>query len=80
MAELCALRDIQLVLINPPQLCEESFDRPAYFDGLVYIDGNRWSGAKTPQNFYNDPHLVEAGALNYSAWLAEQIPSLLHAP
>ena len=80
MAELCALRDIQLVLINPPQLCEESFDRPTCFDGLAYIDGNRWSGAKTPQNFYDDHHQVEAGALSYSAWLAEQIASLLHAP
>ena len=80
MAQLCALREIQLVLINPPQLCEESFKRPACFDGLAYIDGNRWPGAKTPSNFYDDHHLVESGALSYSAWLAEQIASLLQAP
>jgi len=76
----CAERSIQLILINPPQLCEETFDMPPCFDGLAYIDGNAWPGAKTPRNFYDDHHLVEAGALSYSAWLAEQIASLLHAP
>ena len=75
----CAERSIQLILINPPQLCEETFDMPPCFDGLAYIDGNAWPGAKTPRNFYDDHHLVEAGALSYSAWLAEQIASLLHA-
>ena len=75
----CAEQSIQLILINPPQLCEETFDIPPCFDGLAYIDGNAWPGAKTPGNFYDDHHLVEAGALSYSAWLAEQIASLLHA-
>ena len=75
----CAQRSIQLILINPPQLCEETFDMPPCFDGLAYIDGNAWPGAKTPRNFYDDHHLVEAGALSYSAWLAQQIASLLHA-
>ncbi len=63
----CAQRSIQLILINPPQLCEETFDMPPCFDGLAYIDGNAWPGAKTPRNFYDDHHLVEAGALSYSA-------------
>ena len=75
----CTDRSIQLILINPPQLCEETFDMPPCFDGLAYIDGNAWPGAKTPRNFYDDHHLVEAGALSYSAWLAQQIASLLHA-
>ena len=75
----CAERSIQLILINPPQLCEETFDMPPCFDGLAYIDGNAWPGAKTPRNFYDDHHLVEAGALSYSVWLAQQIASLLHA-
>ncbi len=75
----CAERSIQLILINPPQLCEETFDMPPCFDGLAYIDGNAWPGAKTPRNFYDDHHLVEAGTLSYSAWLAQQIASLLHA-
>jgi hypothetical protein len=75
----CEERSIQLILINPPQLCEETFEMPPCFDGLAYIDGNAWPGAKTPRNFYDDHHLVEAGALSYSAWLAQQIASLLHA-
>ena len=80
IASHCAERSIQLVLINPPQLCEESFDMPPCFDGLTYIDGNEWSGAKTPGNFYDDHHMVAAGAANYSVWLAEKIASLLHVP
>ena len=79
IAALCSSKRIQLILINPPQLCEETFDMPPCFDGLAYIDGNAWPGAKTPRNFYDDHHLVEAGALSYSAWLAQQIASLLHA-
>jgi hypothetical protein len=39
------------ILINPPQLCEETFVIPPCFDGLTYIDGNAWSGAKTPVTF-----------------------------
>ena len=72
----CEAAGTQLVLINPPQLCEETFDMPACFDDLVYIDGNQWSGAKTPQNFYDDHHLVETGALSYSAWLASEIAKM----
>lgn len=72
----CEAAGAQLVLINPPQLCEETFEMPVCFEGLTYIDGNRWPGAKTPQNFYDDHHLVEAGALSYSAWLAAEIAKL----
>ena len=79
IAELCADRDIQFVLINPPQLCEESFEMPPCFDGLAYIDGNAWPGAKKPQNFYDDHHMVEAGALSYSAWLAPELAILAAA-
>jgi len=75
----CEERSIQLILINPPQLCEETFEMPPCFEGLAYIDGNAWPGAKTPRNFYDDHHLVEAGAMSYSAWLAQEIASLLHA-
>ena len=76
MAELCSHYKARFILINPPQLCEEVFQMPPCFEGLSYIDGNNWPGAKTPQNFYDDHHLVEPGALAYSAWLAEQIASL----
>lgn len=73
---LCEARGIQLILLNPPQLCEEEFDTPACFGGLTYIEGNRWPGAKTPTNYYDDHHLVGAGALDYSAWLAREIAEL----
>ena len=70
---LCEARGIQLILLNPPQLCEEEFDTPACFVGSHYIDGNRWPGAKTPPNYYDDHHLVGDGARDYSAWLAREI-------
>ena len=76
MRAQCEAAGAQLVVINPPQLCEETFEKPACFEGLTYIDGNRWPGAKTPQHYYDDHHLVEAGALSYSAWLAAEIAKL----
>ena len=76
MRAQCEAAGAQLVLINPPQLCEETFEKPACFEGLTYIDGNHWPGAKTPQHYYDDHHLVEAGALSYSAWLAAEIAKL----
>ena len=72
----CQARGIQLILLNPPQHCEEEFDHPRCFEELTYIDGNRWPGAKTPQNYYDDHHLVGAGARDYSAWLANEIVKL----
>jgi hypothetical protein len=76
---MCEARGIQLILLNPPQLCEEEFETPACFGGLTYIEGNRWPGAKTPTNYYDDHHLVGAGALDYSAWLAREISEVHHA-
>ena len=73
---LCSENSAELILVNPPQLCEESFDIPVCFEGISFIDGNEWPGSKTPQNFYDDHHLVEAGALDYSSWLAERIVNL----
>ena len=73
---LCSENSAELILVNPPQLCEESFDIPTCFEGNSFINGNDWPGSKTPQNFYDDHHLVEAGALDYSAWLAERIVHL----
>lgn len=77
--ETCQLKGVQLVLINPPQLCEESFDIPLCFEGLPLIKGNDWPGAKTPQNFYDDHHLVADGAADYSSWLAREISKVHHA-
>ena len=76
---MCEARGAQLILLNPPQLCEEAFDLPRCFEKLTYIDGNRWSGAKTPSNYYDDHHLVGKGAREYSTWLAGEIAEL-HQP
>lgn len=73
---VCESKGIQLILLNPPQLCEEDFDLPECFKGLTYIDGNHWPGANTPPNYYDDHHLVGAGARNYSEWLAREIDEL----
>ena len=77
MAELCSHYKARFILINPPQLCEEVF-RNAPRASKVSATSTATIGrrAKTPQNFYDDHHLVEPGALAYSAWLAEQIASL----
>ena len=76
---MCEARGAQLILLNPPQLCEKAFDLPSCFEKLTYIDGNRWSGAKTPSNYYDDHHLVGKGARDYSTWLAGEIAEL-HQP
>lgn len=76
---LCEARGVQLILLNPPQLCEEAFDQPQCFEGLTYIDGNNWPSAKTPTNYYDDHHLVGAGARDYSAWLARELAEFHHA-
>ena len=74
--ESCRARGVQFILINPPQLCEESFEIPTCFEGIPLIEGNNWPGAKTPQNFYDDHHLVASGAAKYSVWLANEIATL----
>ena len=75
----CEKKGVELIILNPPQLCEEEFDMPACFAGLSYIDGNQWPGAKTPQNYYDDHHLVGSGARQYSDWLASKILEFHHA-
>ncbi|MDG2311041.1 MAG: hypothetical protein P8L64_01490, partial [Flavobacteriales bacterium] len=67
------------ILLNPPQLCEESFSTPACFSDVIYIDGNDWPGAKTPAYYYDDHHLVDQGAASYSAWLSEELKTITSA-
>lgn len=74
--EICREKGVKLILIDPPQLCEETFDIPPCFDGIPLIEGNRWPGAKMPKNFYDDHHLVATGASGYSSWLAQKIANL----
>lgn len=70
IAALCEAAEVEMVLVNPPQLVEEIFEKPACAHGLTWIDGNEWSGAKNPANFYDDHHLVGDGAARYSEWLS----------
>ena len=70
IAEMCLENKIELLLVNPPQLVEEKFDKPECMKGLKWIEGNDWSGAKDPRNFYDDHHLVGEGAQRYSRWLS----------
>jgi hypothetical protein len=70
----------ETILLNTPQLCEETFDTPPCFEGVIYIDGNGWPGAKTPSNYYDDHHLVAEGAASYSIWLAEELNRLVTDP
>lgn len=73
IAEMCLENKIELLLVNPPQLVEEKFDKPECMKGLNWIEGNDWSGAKDPRNFYDDHHLVGEGAQLYSKWLVSQV-------
>ena len=73
----CEEKDIRLILVNPPQLCEEVFDKPEVMAGLPWIEGNHWPLAKVDTLYYDDHHLRGVGAELYSEWLALQVTSLM---
>ena len=75
----CEEEGIQLLLVNPPQLCEEVFEKPEVMDGLPWIEGNDWPLAKVDTLYYDDHHLRGVGAELYSEWLAGQVESLLES-
>ena len=79
IADLCESKGVMLVLVNPPQLVEEVFERPSCTREFIWIDGNLWPGAKTPSNYYDDHHLVGEGAKRYSKWLSNQVERSLNA-
>ena len=66
-----------LLLVNPPQLCEEVFEKPKVMEGLPWIEGNDWPLAKVDTLYYDDHHLRGVGAELYSEWLAEQVEAVL---
>lgn len=66
-----------LLLVNPPQLCEEVFEKPEVMEGLPWIEGNDWPLAKVDTLYYDDHHLRGVGAELYSEWLAEQVEALI---
>ena len=73
----CKEEGIQLLLVNPPQLCEEVFEKPEVMAGLPWIEGNDWPLAKVDTLYYDDHHLRGVGAELYSEWLAEQVAALI---
>ena len=73
----CAEEEIQLILVNPPQLCEEVFEKPKVMEGVPWIEGNEWPLAKVDTLYYDDHHLRGVGAELYSAWLAGQVVALM---
>ena len=73
----CKEEGIQLLLVNPPQLCEEVFEKPEVMEGLPWIEGNDWPLAKVDTLYYDDHHLRGVGAELYSEWLAEQVAALI---
>ena len=71
--EVCESNGVKLILVNPPQLVEEVFERPKFAREFIWIDGNDWPDAKNPSNYYDDHHLVGEGAQLYSKWLSTQV-------
>lgn len=76
--QTCEEEGIQLLLVNPPQLCEEVFEKPEVMEGLPWIEGNDWPLAKVDTLYYDDHHLRGVGAELYSEWLAGQVAALLN--
>lgn len=77
MKYTCQDKGIQLLLVNPPQLCEEVFEKPKVMEGLPWIEGNDWPLAKVDSLYYDDHHLRGVGAELYSEWLAGQVLALM---
>ena len=73
----CEEEGIELLLVNPPQLCEEVFEKPEVMEGLQWIEGNDWPLAKVDTLYYDDHHLRGVGAELYSEWLADQVEGVL---
>jgi hypothetical protein len=76
MISKASLHGAQTILLNPPQLCEESFPTPDCFSDVLYINGNDWPGAKMPSYYYDDHHLVDKGAASYSVWLSKELKKM----
>lgn len=80
ISDLCDSRGVKLILINPPQLVEEVFDPSTFARDFIWVDGNKWPGAKLPSNYYDDHHLVGEGAQRYSEWLSVQVTQIQQVP
>ena len=67
-----------LILVNPPQLCEETFNVPEVMTQMHWIDGNEWPLAKVDSLYFDDHHLRGVGAELYSEWLAKRVKVVLN--
>lgn len=63
----------RIIVVMPPLLCPLEIKRPQCIPESSWIMGQGWPGADSFENYYDDHHQVESGALNYSEWLAHQI-------
>ena len=70
---LCEANSIQLILINPPILCEPNWTLPHQFDHITVIDGMNWEYSESLEYHYDDVHLRGIGAELYSRWIAPQL-------
>ena len=75
--ETCEEKGIKLLLVNPPQPCEEVFEKPEVMKGLPWIEGNDSPLAKVDTLYYDDHHLRGVGTDLYSGWLAEKVETVL---
>lgn len=77
MGSLCEAAGVDFILVHPPVIGCEAVTLPPELEGFLAIDGNAWPGNADFTNYYDDHHLVHAGAQGYSAWLAERIAAQL---
>ncbi len=77
ISKTCAEKGIQLLLVNPLQLCEEIFEKPEVMEGLPWIEGNDWPLAKVDTLYYDDHHLERGGGRAVFGWLAGRVAALM---
>jgi hypothetical protein len=77
MVDRLAAIEAHLILVIPPQICEERFEMPVEFRGLPIIDGFDWPLSSIDTLYYDRNHLRGIGAVQYSEWLAGQVVALL---
>ena len=68
---ICVQEGAELIILIPPELCPTPMIVPACWHEIHVIRGQEWPGSQSPDFFFDNHHLVEAGAQSYSAWLAQ---------
>ena len=70
---LCEAKNIHLILINPPILCEPNWTLPIEYSHIDIIDGMEWEHAQSLEFHYDEVHLRGDGAKLYSRWIAPKV-------